>query len=176
MATLDELRHLAVEKRQQQGADVGSIDIRVGHYDDSVVAKIRDLEVISPDSAAKCRDQGANLRGREHLVETRLLDVQNLALEGKDRLGSPIATLFCGSAGRVTLDQKQLREGRILLLAIGQLPWKTRKVQSTLAPSHLARLAGGFTRASCLNNFRHDGARILRALEQKFLQSLGNCC
>src|SRR6185312_9813169 len=31
---LDELRHLPIEKRQQQRADVRAVDVRVGHDDD----------------------------------------------------------------------------------------------------------------------------------------------
>ena len=105
--------------------------------------------------------------GRQHLVEARFFDVQDLALQRKDRLGPSVAALLRGAAGGVALDEEQLRQSRILLLAVGELPGQTREVERAFAAGHLARLACGFARARGLDNFRDDGARILRALEQK---------
>ena len=39
-------RHLPVEEGQQQGADVGAVDVGVGHDDDAVVAQLGDVEVV----------------------------------------------------------------------------------------------------------------------------------
>ena len=44
MAALDDLRHLAVEEGEQQRADMGAVDIGVGHDDDLVIAKFVDVE------------------------------------------------------------------------------------------------------------------------------------
>ncbi len=52
--------------------------------------------------------QRADFSGREHLVESSLLDVQDLALQRQDGLGAAIAPLLGGSTGRVTLDDKDL--------------------------------------------------------------------
>ena len=38
MPTLDELGHLTVEEGEEQGADVRTVHVRVGHDDDAVVA------------------------------------------------------------------------------------------------------------------------------------------
>ncbi len=48
MAAIDQLPHLAVEQRQQQGADVGAVDVRIGHDDDAVVAQLVDVEFVQP--------------------------------------------------------------------------------------------------------------------------------
>src|SRR3546814_11162328 len=50
VAALDQLRHLPVEEGQQQGADVGAVDVGVGHDDDAVVAQ---LEI----GRASCRER-----------------------------------------------------------------------------------------------------------------------
>ena len=38
MAAADELRHLGIEEGEEQGADVGSVDVGIGHDDDASVA------------------------------------------------------------------------------------------------------------------------------------------
>ena len=46
VARVDQLAHLPVEERQQQRADVRSVDVGVGHDDDPVVAELRDVELL----------------------------------------------------------------------------------------------------------------------------------
>ena len=59
VAVLDERRHLAVEERQQQRADVRAVDVGVGHDDDAVVAELRDVEVFGADAAAERGDDAS---------------------------------------------------------------------------------------------------------------------
>ena len=40
MATLNQLGHLPIEKRQQERPNVTAVDIRVSHDDDSMVAEL----------------------------------------------------------------------------------------------------------------------------------------
>jgi hypothetical protein len=61
VAALDQLRHLPVEEGQQQRADVGAVDVGVGHDDDLVVAQLLDVEVVAADAGAERRDQRADL-------------------------------------------------------------------------------------------------------------------
>jgi hypothetical protein len=44
VAALDEALHLAVEEREQEGADVGAVHVGVGHDDDLVVAGLGGVE------------------------------------------------------------------------------------------------------------------------------------
>ena len=108
----------------------------------------------------------------EHLVEARLLDVEDLALERQDRLRAPIAALLGRAAGRIALDDEDLRQRRILLLAVGELARQARDIERALAPGHLARLARRLARARGLDDLGDDGARFLRMLEQKFAELL----
>ena len=43
-AALHELRHVAAEEGEQQGADVRAVDIGVGHDDDFMVTDLSDVE------------------------------------------------------------------------------------------------------------------------------------
>ena len=79
----------------------------------------------------------------EHLVEARLLDVQNLALERQDGLEAAIASLLGRSAGRIAFDDVELAEGWIALLAVGQLAGQRAAVERALAADQIAGLAGG---------------------------------
>ncbi len=75
VASLNELRHLSEKERQQQRADVRTIDVCVSHDDDAVVAQLIRIKFVLADAAAQGGDQSAYLRRAEHLVETRLFDV-----------------------------------------------------------------------------------------------------
>ena len=79
MAPLDEFRHLAVKKREQQCPDMRPINIRIRHNDDAVIAQPADIKVIRTDSGAKRCNERANLIRRQHLVESGLFNVQNFA-------------------------------------------------------------------------------------------------
>ena len=61
VAAVDQLRHLPVEERQQQRADVGAVDVGVRHDDDLVVAQLVDVELLVADAGAERGDQRADL-------------------------------------------------------------------------------------------------------------------
>ena len=162
IAGVDQLAHLAVEEGQQQGADMGAVHVGVGHDDDLVIARLRDVEVLASDAGAERGDQGADFRGAQHLVETGPLDVQDLAAQGQDGLGRPIAGLLGGAAGGITLDEEDLGLGRVALLAVGELAGQAGDVERALAPGQLARLPGRLPRRRRLDHLGDDGARLLR--------------
>ena len=144
---LDERRHLAVEERQQQRADVRAVDVRVGHDDDAVVAQLLDVEVLGADAAAERRDHRLDFVGAEHAVEPRALDVQDLALDRQDRLEAAIAALLGRAAGRLAFDDVDLGLRGIALLAVGQLAGQRAAVERALAAHQVAGLAGRLARA-----------------------------
>ena len=63
VAALDQLRHLPVEEGEQQRADMGAVDVGVGHDDDLVVAQLLEVEIVAADAGAERRDQRADLLG-----------------------------------------------------------------------------------------------------------------
>src|SRR3546814_9882938 len=68
-------------------SDVCSSDlIGVRHDDDLVIAGLGDVEFLGADVRAEGRDQRADLRRAQHLVEARALDIQDLAPQRQDSL------------------------------------------------------------------------------------------
>ena len=55
--------------------------IRSYYDDDAVIAELREIEVLHSDAAPERRDHGLDLVTAEHLVEPRLLDVEDLAAD-----------------------------------------------------------------------------------------------
>ena len=129
VAALDEFRHLPIEEGKQQCTNVRSVDVGVGHDDDAVIAKLRDIErilVVLVDTGlakarAKRRDQRNDLLRADQLVEARTLDVKDLAAQRQDRLELAVAALLGGASRGIAFDQIQLTERRVALLAVGEL-------------------------------------------------------
>ena len=133
--------HLAVEEGQDQRPDVAAVDVGVAHDDQLVVAQLVDVEVVLADAGAERGDHRLDLVGRQHLVEARLLDVQDLPLERQDGLELPVAPLLGRAAGGIALDQEELGELGVALRAVGELAGEVRGVERALAPRQVARLA-----------------------------------
>ena len=151
MAVLDERLHVTVEEREEQRADVGAVDIGISHDDDLAVAALREIEVLA-DARAEGRDHRADLGIGEDLVETCLLDVENLAAQRQDGLEAAVAALLGGAACGITLDEVDLGLLRIFDGAVGELARQARHLEGVLAARELACLAGGFARTG-----GHDG-------------------
>ena len=156
VAARDQLLHVPEEERQQQRADVRAIHVGVRHDDDLVVAQPGDVEIVLADAGADRRDHGPDFFVAEHLVVARLLDVEDLSPQRKDRLIAPVAAALGGSAGRFALDQVHLATLRILLLAIGQLAGQTAGIERALAPRQIASFAGRFARARRFDRLADD--------------------
>ena len=60
VTVLDQVGHLAVEEGQQQGADMGAVDIGVGHDDDLVIAQLVEVELFGADRRPERLDQGTD--------------------------------------------------------------------------------------------------------------------
>src|ERR1700730_12825429 len=78
MPRLDEFRHLAKEKSNQKGSDMGTIDIGVGHDDDFFVAKVLFL-VMRSGAAPERLDKIVELLIARELVARGAGDVQDFA-------------------------------------------------------------------------------------------------
>src|SRR5438067_6401281 len=167
VAALDERRQLAVEERQEQRADVRAVDVRVRHDDDAMVPDLVGIEIFDADAASERSNHRLDLVAAEHLVEARLLDVQNLALERQNRLEPPIAPLFRRPAGRLALDDVQLAESGIALLTIGELARQRAAVEGAFAPDEIARLAGGLARACGIGGLADASQRNRRVYFEK---------
>ena len=92
----------------------------------------------------------------EHLVEARLLDVEDLALDREDRLEAPVAPLLGRAAGRLALDDVDLAQRRVALLAVGELAGQAAAVERALAAHEVARLARRLARAGGVDGLADD--------------------
>ena len=128
VATLDELRHLPVEEREQKRADMGTVHVRVRHDDDPVVSQLVGVVFILAKTAAQGRNQRRDLCRRDEFLESCLLDVQNFSLQWKNGLKFPVASLLRGSARRVALDEIKLTLGRVALLTVRQFSGQAHPV------------------------------------------------
>src|SRR5690242_20876724 len=106
-----------------------------------MIADLVDVELLRADACTECGDQRADLGRAQHLVEACPLDVEDLAAQRQDRLVLAVAPLLGRSAGGIALDDEELGEGGVALLAVGELAGERSEIEGALAPRQLARLA-----------------------------------
>ena len=164
VALLNQLGHLPVEEGQQQGADVGAVDVGVGHDHDAVVANAFRLVFLFADPGAEGGDEGDQFLAGEHLLEAGLFDVQDLAAQREDRLVAAVAALLGGAACGIALHDEQLGFGRVLRLAVGQLSGQREAVEDALAAHRLAGLARGEAGPAGVGDLPDDLLRVGRVL------------
>ncbi len=90
---------------------MGTVDVGIRHDDDLVIAELCDVEIIAValgESAPEGGDHGLDLRVREDLVDAGLLHIQDLAPDRQDRLIVAVPGGLGGSAGGISLDDKDL--------------------------------------------------------------------
>src|ERR1019366_3154265 len=139
------------EEREQQGADVRAVHVGVGHQDDLAVAQLRNIEIFFANARAQRRNHGANFLVPQHLVVTRLFDIQDLALERKNRLEAAVTSLLGGAPRALTLDQIDFAAIGVTLGTVGQLARQASAIESSLAAGEIAGLACGLASTRGLN-------------------------
>ncbi len=151
-----------------------AVHVGVRHDHDLVIAQLLDVEVVASDAGAHRLDERADFLGTEHPVEAGTLDVEDLALQGKDRLDVPVAALLGRAAGRVALDQEQLAFGWVALLTVGKLAGERSDVHHALAPGELTRLFGGLARGGGVDHLLDDGAGVGGIFLEPFGELVGD--
>jgi hypothetical protein len=102
VSALDQRGHLTEEERQQQRANMGAVDVGVGHDDDAVIAQLVGVEILA-DAGAERSNQRSDLLARQHLVDPRAFDIEDLAPQRQHRLKLAITALLGGAAGGIAL-------------------------------------------------------------------------
>ena len=141
-----------------------AVHVRVGHDHDLVIPELGDVELLGPDAGAEGGDEHLDLVGGEHLVEPRLLHVQDLALERQDGLVLPVPALLGRAAGGIALDDEELRQGRVLFLAVRELARERRGVEHALPARELPRLPRRLAGPGRIHSLFRDLARDKRVL------------
>jgi len=133
MTAIDDLLHVAEKEGEQQGADVASVHVGVGHQNDFAVTQLAGVEIFFRDAGAQGGNHGANFFVCKHLVVTGFFDVEDFALERQDGLETPVASLFRRATGGFSLDQEQFATLGLLLGAVGQFAGQPAAVECALA-------------------------------------------
>ena len=114
----------------------------------------------------------------QHPVKARFFDVEDFALQRQDRLVLAVAALLGGASGRVSLDNINLGQSRILLLAIGELARQHRSAQRAFA-HNLACFSCRFTGAGGIDRLADNPARhrwiLFEVLRQPLVQERLDC-
>ena len=131
------------EKREQKRANMRPVHVRVGHDDDLAVADFFRIELVV-ESGADGRDDGPHFVVRKNARLSGLLDVEDLSLQGEDRLEIPVARLLGAAARTVALDQVDLRVFRVAVAAVGQFARQGATVENALPPGHVPGLTHRF--------------------------------
>ena len=148
-----------------------AVDVGVGHDNNAMVAELAQVHVLA-EAGAECGDERSQLFVGEHLLQPRLFDVEDLALERQDRLESPVAPLLGGAAGGVTLDDVELTVLRVTVGAVSQLAGEAGAVEQPLARDQVARLASGVAGAGGHDALFDDAAAFGGVLRQVDAQLL----
>ena len=118
-----------------------AVHVGVGHDDNLVVARLREVELFLDARPDRCDDR-PDFLVVQHLVEARLFHVDDLAAQGQNGLEVALASLLGRTAGRVALHEIDLAERRVGEGAVGQLAGEVGYVERRL----LAREITGFAR------------------------------
>ena len=173
-AALHQFRHVATEEGEQQGADVGAVDVGIGHDHDLVVTDLLDVEravlLAIADARADGGDQVLDFLVLQRAVEAGFLDVDQFPAQREDRLRPPVAALLGGAAGGVTFDNIKLGFRGIALRAVGELAGQAAAGQGGLA-DRLARLAGRLPGAGGVERLLDDPFGDRRVLVEELHQS-----
>ena len=119
-------------------------------------------------------DQRPDVLAREHLVEPRLLDVEDLAAQRQDRLEPAVAALLGRATGRVALDEVELAARGIAFLAVGELARERHAVERALADDEVAGLAGGLASAGRGQALLDDPAAVGGVLVEVLAEAVGD--
>ncbi len=92
----DKGAHLPKKECENQGPDMGTIHIRVGHDDDLSIAAFFGVELLA-DSGPDGLNHGLKLLVGENLIGRVLLNIEDLSLQGKNRLKTPVPAGLCRS-------------------------------------------------------------------------------
>src|SRR6266571_528606 len=137
---IEERPHVSEEQREQQRRDVLAVDVRIGHRDDLVVPDLCEIELFA-DARPDRGDQRPNLLVLQHLIESRLLDVQDLPAKREDGLELAATARLRRTAGGWPFHDEKLRLGRIALLAVREFSREVETFQEALPSRELTGLS-----------------------------------
>ena len=117
VSVLDQVDHITEEECQDEGGDVASVDIGIGHNDDLMITQLAEVQCLAVFLRSDCHTESRvdvpDFLTLEDPVFHSLLNIEDLTSERKDGLGHPVTSLLCGTACGVSLDEEELAHFRI---------------------------------------------------------------
>ena len=122
-----------------------AVDVRVAQQDRLPIAQLLYVEVV-PYPSSERGDERLDLLVSEHLVGAGLLDVQDLAPKGQDRLRAPVAAPLCAAASGGALDDEEFALLGVALRTVSEFAGQRESVESALTLDEITCFA---RRLSC---------------------------
>ncbi|CAI8342630.1 MAG: Uncharacterised protein [Halieaceae bacterium] len=137
-----------------------------------MISELVRIKLVFTNAAAQRRHKIADLSGAQHLVETRLLHIQNLTFERQNGLEFSIAALLGRATCRISLHQIQLAQRRIALLTVRQFPGKAGNIERAFAAGHFSRLARRLSGSRGIDHFSDHQLGIGGVFHQEVTEEL----
>ncbi len=172
IALLNEGAHKAEEEGQKQCPDMASVHVGIRHNDDFMIPELIGVELL-PDARPQGGDDGLELVVSIDLVRPGLFHIQHLSPKGQDGLEAGVPPLGGGASGGVALDDIELSQLRVILVAVPELVGHGGAAQGRLAADGFPGLLGGLpgpgggeglvqNHPSHLGVFLQEGVQLLR--------------
>ncbi|RMU60039.1 hypothetical protein ALP25_05494 [Pseudomonas syringae pv. syringae] len=131
MPGVDQRAEVLHKQRTQQRRNVQTVRVGVGQDADLAITQLADIGCawVNPDGHGNVVDF---LTGK-HFAAVHFPGVEDFAAQRQDRLEFLVASLLGGTAGRITLDQKQFGACRVLSGTVGQFARQRRPLGDALA-------------------------------------------
>jgi len=128
MAIFNQLLHIPEEKGHDQGGNVRSVNVSIGHNDHLGISQSAGIQCFAVIFCPNGNPQGGkdilDLLTVKDLMLHGLLHVENLSPERQYGLKTPVTALLGRAAGRITLYQEDLGDRGITVSTVGQLAWQ----------------------------------------------------
>ena len=146
-----------------------TVNIGIGHNDDLVITKLGNIKILM-DSGSEGSDHCLDLFVSVNLIQTCLLNIQDLTTQRKNRLCGTVSRCLGRTARGISLYDIDLTVLRILVRTVCKLSRKRHAVQCRFSSCKVTCLSGCLSGSLCKNRFLNGSLGNCRILLQENLQ------
>ncbi|MNI71384.1 hypothetical protein D3C73_1272550 [compost metagenome] len=150
---------------------MSSIDVGISHDNNLMITSLFNIKFITNTSTKRCNDR-TYLGIAKDAIQPCFFNIQDFTTEWQNRLKMTITALLRRSTGRVTFDDIQFTDRRILGRTVRKLTWKSTHLKCALTTCQFTRLTSCLTSTRSLKRFFQNLSGYGRILLHKFLQLL----
>ena len=134
---------------------MASVNISIGHDYDFVVAEFFDVEIFSESCTKGCNHR-LQLVIVHDFFRADFFNVEHLSPKRKDCLSFCIASFFCRTTSRISLNNVKLAQFRVFERTVGKFCRKTESVAESLFSGCFLCFSCGNTCNGFTDNFFQD--------------------